>query len=348
MKVAILSFFDFEEVPGGSELFVNYLKMAFPDSDAITYSSARKGANGPSTDRLNLREIRMGMAIGNKFHRMNRKARYDLIVANSRAGWYVSATPPGIPIMNVYHYTLRGLANGVLRDTPGFIPSKRFMSQFERISSVGSVNVAVSFKTQRELKKYYNLDSTVIENGVPMNTFSPIPKERAREKLGIEWKGPMGIFVGRAEYAKGFDVIEGIARERRDLRILCVTSTDIREEGMIVRRNVPNAEMRDYYSASDFFIFPSRYESASYSALEAMACDLPVVASRTGIFEDMGEGNVGRIMDTFRAEDYSKAIDEVLAGGPYETRELVRERFSLERFIADYRRLAQVLVDRGR
>ena len=61
MKVAILSFFDFEEVPGGSELSVSYLKKAFPDSDVITYSSTRKAANGPSADRLNLREIRMGV-----------------------------------------------------------------------------------------------------------------------------------------------------------------------------------------------------------------------------------------------------------------------------------------------
>jgi glycosyltransferase involved in cell wall biosynthesis len=344
MRVAILSFFDFDEVPGGSEIFVRYLKQAFPDSEVITYSTARPGAGDLDLRKVNLQEAMMAVAIGNRFHRLNRRAHYDLIVSNSRAGWYVAVTSPGTPFMNVYHYTLRGLAENVLRGTPGYFPSRYLMSLFERISSIGSTNVAVSYKTQRELKEYYDLDSRVIENGIPTDIFSPIPRDEAREMLTIDWDGPMGIFVGRAEYAKGFDLIEGIAKDRKDIRILCVTASSVSNRELIVKRNVPNANMPIYYSAADFFIFPSRYESASYSALEAMACDLPVVVSRTGIFEDIEEDKVGRMVDTFRKEDFSKAIDHVLDRGSYHPRDLVKERYSLDRFIAEYKRMAQELV----
>jgi len=53
-----------------------------------------------------------------------------------------------------------------------------------------------------------------------------------------------------------------------------------------------------YYSAADFLLFPSRYESLSYSSIEALACDLPVVASRTGVFEDLNEEDVGILITT--------------------------------------------------
>jgi glycosyltransferase involved in cell wall biosynthesis len=343
MKVAILTFHKYEEVAGGTEIFVRYLQEAFPGSDVISYSSSTTGQSA-NLERLNLQEVKMGMAIGNRFHRANKLERYDLVISNSIAGWYVSILRPGIPIVNVHHLTLIGLAESIYKGTPGYYPSKYFRSQFERIGALRNVNVSVSNKTRRELMQYYGKNSIVIENGVPLDVFYPLSRDEARETLGIEWDGPIGIFVGRAEYAKGFDIIQRISRKMRDIRILCVTGSNLFDENLIVRRNVPNSIMNVFYSAADFFIFPSRYESASYSALEAMACDLPVVVSRTGIFEDVAEEGVGRIVDSFHDEDFIKAIDQVLSMDRIETRKLVAKRFSLERFILDYRNLADKLV----
>ena len=36
MRVAIVNFYSFEEVAGGTEIFVRYLGRAFPNSDIIT------------------------------------------------------------------------------------------------------------------------------------------------------------------------------------------------------------------------------------------------------------------------------------------------------------------------
>ncbi|MDD1773335.1 MAG: glycosyltransferase family 4 protein [Methanomassiliicoccales archaeon] len=346
MRVAILTFYSFEEVAGGTEIFVRYLKRAFPESDLITYSIAKKHKMKADLSKVNLEEAKMGFVTGRKFHENNRKDPYDLVLSNSTAGWFISLLRPGIPMINVYHFTFAGMADKVLRGTPGYSASRYFIPLFERASAFGKVNVAVSYKTQRELKEYYGQESRVIENGVPLDVFKPVPRDEAREILGLDWDGPMGIFVGRTDHTKGFDIVQRVSRMKPDTKILCITPSRVLDDRLILRRNVRNEEMPLYYSASDFFLFPSRYESASYSALEAMACDLPVVVSRTGIFEDIDEVRVGRIVDSFKPEDFAKAIDFILASTGYDSRRLVSERFSLEKFLDGYRRLADELVPR--
>ena len=64
----------------------------------------------------------------------------------------------------------------------------------------------------------------------------------------------------------------------------------------------------------DFLIFPSRYESVGYTALESMACDVPAITSNTGIFEDMDGSEAGKVVDGYLPESYSNAIDEILYG----------------------------------
>jgi glycosyltransferase involved in cell wall biosynthesis len=344
MRVAILTFYSFEEVAGGTEIFVRYLKRVFPESDLITYSMAKKHKMKTDLSKVNLEEAKMGFLTGRKFHENNRRDPYDLVLSNSTAGWFISLLRPGIPMINVYHFTFAGMADKVLRGTPGYSASRYFVPLFERTSAFGKVNVAVSYKTQRELRAYYGQESRVIENGIPLDVFKLQPRDKAREILGLDWDGPMGIFVGRADHTKGFDIVQRVSRMKPNTKILCITPSQVSDDRLIIRRNVRNEDMPLYYSASDFFLFPSRYESASYSSLEAMACNLPVVVSRTGIFEDIDEVRVGRIVNSFKAEDFSEAIDSVLAKGDYESRELVAERFSLEKFLDRYRRLAEELV----
>lgn len=343
LKAAVLSFYGFEEVRGGTEIFVEHLRRAFPDLVRLTYSDAR-GRMDLDLNRLNLEEQKMGLAISREFLRRHRREDFDLVIANSIAGWYLSLARPNIPMINVYHYTLRGMADQVLRGTPGYLPSKYFGALFEKLSSRGKRCVAVSHKVRRELETDYGVTSKVIEHGIPADRFRPVPREDAREMLGIKGDGPLGIFVGRADHTKGFDILKAVAARRRDVRFLCVTSSDARDDDLLVRRNVPNEEMPLCYSAADFMLLPTRYESVGYSALEAMACNIPVIVSRTGVFEDMDQGPVGRIVGSWDPDDYARAIDEVLDRDDLRPRSLVLERFSMDRFAENYRLVAKEVV----
>jgi hypothetical protein len=67
------------------------------------------------------------------------------------------------------------------------------------------------------------------------------------------------------------------------------------------------------------------------------------VASRTGVFEDLKEEEVGVLVDSFEPDDYSKGIDRV-ASLDIHPRDLAKQRFSLDRFRADYINLAKELA----
>jgi len=343
VRVALLSMYRFEEVRGGTEVFVEHLRRVFPELDIITYSST----NGRRMDlsRLNLEEARKGLMISREFLRRHRQAPYDVVIANSTAGWFLSVARPDLPMMNVYHFTLRGLAEATLRGTPGYLPSRYLSSQFERAAAVGKRCVAVSPKIARELRALYGVRAQVIENGVPMDVFRPLPREEAREAIGIPKDGRIALFVGRADHTKGFDLVLEAARGRKDLRFLCVTPSVVEDGRLEVHRNVPHERMPLYYSAADVLLFPSRYESVGYTALEAMACDLPVVASRTGVFEDLDDPRVGRVVPTDQVDDFLQAMDDVLSGPTLHPRAVVRDRFSMERFTEAYRAAVREAVD---
>jgi glycosyltransferase involved in cell wall biosynthesis len=211
------------------------------------------------------------------------------------------------------------------------------------VAARSKTTVAVSHKVRRELRGY-GVRSQVIENAVPLDRFQPMGREDAREELGIKTDGPLAIFVGRADHTKGFDLVREVKRLRPELSVLCVTPSEVGDDELMVRRNVPNERMPLYYSAADVLLFPSRYESFGYTPLEAMACGLPVVASRTGVFEDLDDPRVGRLVDALEPEALASAVDEVLAGD-HDPRAVVSERFSLERFAQQYRQLARRVVE---
>jgi glycosyltransferase involved in cell wall biosynthesis len=344
LRVAVLSLYDFDEVSGGTELFVKQLRKAFPDCENITYAKSAKVLPNVNLTRVNMEYERMGASVSLHFAKLHKDTPFDLAICNDVAGMGLKFFTPQVPAIQVFHYTYRGFAEGALRGQPGYGPSRFFHPYFERLAANGKHVVAVSNKTRRELEGYYGLTAHVIENAVSLDLFRPLPQRDCRDRLGIKWDGPIGIFVGRTDSTKGFDVISALAKKRKDIRILCVTGSHLIDDDMIVARRVPNENMPYYYSAADFLLFPSRYESASYTTIEAMACDLPVVAYRTGLFEDIKENEVGRILNKVEEGDFSKAIDDVLKQTRISTRRIAEERFSMERFINDYRMLAREMV----
>ncbi|MEM0449173.1 MAG: glycosyltransferase family 4 protein [Methanomassiliicoccales archaeon] len=329
---------------------MSHLQKAFPESRIITYSSSHSLTFLPNLSKLNLEYPRMGWAISREFARLNKEEEFDLVICNDLAGLGLNVLEPQIPAMQVFHYTYRGFAESALRGLPGYVPSKHFLPWFEKATAHGKRIVAVSHKTRRELESLYGRSATVIENAVPLDVFHPLPQDECRAELGIKWKGPIGIFVGRADPSKGFDVVRQIAKSRKDIKILCVTGSRVEKEDrekMIVFQKVPNEEMPKYYSSADFLLFPSRYESSSYITIEALACDLPVVAYRTGVFEDMDNDKVGVIVERVDYETFMRAIDQILSMERVKTRACAEKRFSMERFIAEYRKLAREMLEKN-
>lgn len=99
----------------------------------------------------------------------------------------------------------------------------------------------------------------------------------------------------------------------------------------------------DYLGISDVFLLPSELESFGLAALEAQACEVPVVASRVGgIPEVVTEGETGFLSDVGDVEKMSEDVLKLLndenmrrAFGE-KARELAVSRYSTQKIIPQY------------
>jgi D-inositol-3-phosphate glycosyltransferase len=79
----------------------------------------------------------------------------------------------------------------------------------------------------------------------------------------------------------------------------------------------PQDTLLDYYRAADLCLMPSRHESFGMVALEAMACGVPVVASRVGgLATTIQDGVTGVLVPGGDEAALGAAIGALLADEP--------------------------------
>lgn len=122
----------------------------------------------------------------------------------------------------------------------------------------------------------------VIPRGVDLNLFKPIPKSQARAVLGWTHNDPVVLFMFlEGAWVKGPDLARAAYNEaRRRLNSL----------RMLVLGNEDPSKIPLYLNASDALLLTSRHEGSNNSVKEALACNLPVVATRCGDTEERLQG----------------------------------------------------------
>jgi glycosyltransferase involved in cell wall biosynthesis len=102
-------------------------------------------------------------------------------------------------------------------------------------------------------------------------------------------------------------------------------------EGRVIRTGyVPQGDLPFLYRGASVFVFPSLYEGFGLPVLEAMACGVPVVASRTSSIPEVA-GDAAELVDPTDAQAIAGAVVSILKS-PARHKALVqkgRERASL-------------------
>lgn len=156
------------------------------------------------------------------------------------------------------------------------------------------------------VKDKYKLDSTKVfvypSGGIDFEVFHPLPREKIEQiksRLKLDRSALTLCFAGRITEGKGWDTylkaVKLVLDSGYSLNVLFVGNGDqenqcnalIGELGIfsqIVRMGLQAQEhLCELYNVSDVFVFSTkRSESLGLSAIEAMACGTPVIASRVG------------------------------------------------------------------
>jgi L-malate glycosyltransferase len=113
----------------------------------------------------------------------------------------------------------------------------------------------------------------------------------------------------------------------------------------------PQSEVRKYLSIADLLLLPSQSESFGLVALEAMASEVPVIATRVGgLPEVVEEGETGYLFEVGDTEGMADAAAALLADEEKREqfgkrgREIAIGRFSTEKIIPQYERLYQRVI----
>ena len=157
----------------------------------------------------------------------------------------------------------------------------------------------------------------LLPHGVDTERFRPATaSERAalRTRLGLP-EGVLAVYTGRLLRGKGLETLveafAAVAPRARDVCLVLVGSgegqaLDVGAElkGKVEAHGFSGRvlfagrveRVEDYLRASDLFVFPSVFEALGISLVEAAACGLPALASRTGGIVDVVDADRSGIL----------------------------------------------------
>jgi glycosyltransferase involved in cell wall biosynthesis len=207
-----------------------------------------------------------------------------------------------------------------------------------------------------------------IPHGVDLDRFRPAAPEEKRARrsaLGLPAEAVIIIYTGRLLRGKGLetllDAFAGVAPRHPQAMLLLVGSgagqsisveedLQARVRAAALERQVRFTgrveDVAPWLQASDVFAFPSEFEALGLSLLEASACALPALGSRTGgIVDAIEEGRSGLLLPSGDREAWRGALDTLLADEERRRRlgargrEVARARFDFRDSVERYRAL---------
>ncbi|MFP2994584.1 glycosyltransferase family 4 protein [Spongiivirga sp. MCCC 1A20706] len=242
---------------------------------------------------------------------------------------------------------------------------RRLLKALDKIIVRFSSHILVDGRSQREFLISENVltegQATVLGSGsisgIDLNQFSPNNDTRLKIREDIKIKDDIVVylFLGRLNADKGIvelaRAFSKLSRVHSKVFLLLVgvdegnmmekISEIIDKEKYYFAGSTPQPEQ--YYQASDVFCLPSHREGFGMSAIEASACEIPVVCSDAyGLLDTIVDNETGLRhkvgdMESLYAQMNKLSEDEALrkflgSNG----RKYIEENFSVERLIKEW------------
>jgi N-acetyl-alpha-D-glucosaminyl L-malate synthase BshA len=218
--------------------------------------------------------------------------------------------------------TLHGTDITLVGNDRSYLPITRFgIEQSDAVTAVSHYlrrRTIEEFQVQREV--------TVVPNFVDCNLYARSSDQMLRQKFAA---ADVGILIHISNFRpvkRVEDVIETfwLVRQKRKARLLMVGDGPDRPkaEWLAHTRGIAGdvlflgkqSDMSQVLSVADILLLPSELESFGLVALEAMACEVPVIATRVGgIPEVVDDGKDGFLYDVGDVSSMAEGCLRILA-----------------------------------
>ena len=210
-----------------------------------------------------------------------------------------------VPLVVTYHGDLQEDTGGFVRRMSVHIYNKYLLDKVLSYADVIISPSEIYIDESRFLGKYRD-KIVVIPNGINVEDFDiGYSKDECREKLGLPINDKIILFLGTLSQHKGPDILlKAMPKIRKNIsnaKLVFVGDGRMREELEALSKRLDideyikfagfvKEELKPlYYKAADVFCLPSvmKHESFGIVNLEAMACGIPIVASKIGGVPDV-------------------------------------------------------------
>jgi glycosyltransferase involved in cell wall biosynthesis len=209
------------------------------------------------------------------------------------------------------------------------------------------------------VRRRYGINPEVIYNGIDPKVFHPFsfPDKDLMQRFSLNSDNRVILYVGRLIGLKGLPVLLkslALLKDRQKVKLLIVGDGEGRESFQNLAQKlgiapqtlwagfVPHAQVARYYSLAHLAVSPSLADEAfGISTCEAMACGLPVVATRVGGIPELNRhGETGFLVQPRNEKEMAEKMGTLLEDESLRRRmgtqaiQRVREFFTWER-VAD-------------
>ncbi len=234
-----------------------------------------------------------------------RLAKNDVDVVHAHYSYVgiVGRTQHKVPLVVTYHGSdllgSRDLSGKLKRSNMLTVPAGRKLARYAD---------AVIVQSKQMAKLVEGANVHIIPHEIDFDLFHPTDRDEARAKLGLAQNKKYLLFAAKPENGvKNFALANAAVDE--------VKSTDPDVEMLVVFKETQD-QLALYMSAADALVFPSFSEGSPNVVKQAMACNLPVVATDVGDIREVIEETDGcQIVDS-TVESVAGALRSVLATCP--------------------------------
>lgn len=183
-------------------------------------------------------------------------------------------------------------------------PNSEFNTELrQKIAEGADRTTAVSKHTAETARKYFDVNPSIIYNGVRTDIFHPDNNDTGIEILNSEV--PVFLFVGRlSDRKRPFDILR-LAEMVSEANFLLVGDGPLYNDlklnaqdldNVFMTGRLPKSALPAIYANSTAFLFPSLQEGCPNVVLEAMASGIPIIGYQaTSMPELIIEGKTGHL-----------------------------------------------------